>query len=70
MLSLQDLVAQCREDRKIFQRQVELMESGDLQLHSKTAGTDWVNTTPEAIESYKNQIAQLDALIARHSETE
>jgi len=70
MSPLQDLIAQCRKDREILQRQVELMESGNLQLRSRTAETDWVDTTPEIIESYKNEIAQLDALIARHSETE
>ncbi len=46
------------------------MESGTLQFRSRTAETDWVDITPELIESNKNEIAQLDALLARHSEAE
>ena len=70
MSLLQDMVAQCRKDREFLQSQVELMESGKLQLRSRTAGTDWVDKTPEIIESHKNEITQLDALVARHSEAE
>ncbi len=66
---MQELIAQCREDRELLQGQIDLMESGTLQFRSRSTDTDWVDTTPDLIESYKNQITQLDDLIARHSET-
>ena len=62
-------IAHCREDRERLQGQVDLMESGTLQFRSRSTATDWVDTTPDLIESYKNQITQLDDLIARYSET-
>ena len=70
MSPMQELIAQCREDREFLQGQIDLMESGTLRFHSKNAELEWVDATLDLIESYKNQITQLDALIARHPEAE
>ena len=70
MSLMQELIAQCGEDRDFLQGQIDLMESGTLRFHSKNAELEWVDATLDLIESYKNQITQLDALIARHPEAE
>ena len=67
MAFIDKMVARWKEDRQRMQEQVELMESGKAKL-STLSPTGWVDTTADDVEHYKQKIAELDALIARHPE--
>ena len=71
MALLDDIIAVCKQDRERKQDIVEKLESGDLIMKSRSGlESSWVDVESENIERYKRQIAELDVLIARNSETE
>ena len=69
MALLDDLVSACKRDRTIYQDILGKLESGELTMKSQSGiESSFIDTTLEDIERYKRQIAELDALIARHTE--
>ena len=68
MAFIDNLVAWCKEERQHMQQQLEWRESGKAQFRTMSSGTGWVDTTADDVEHYKQKIAELDALIARHPE--
>ena len=68
MAFLDDLIAWWKEHRTQLRRQIEMMESGNLQTRERRAGSDWVDTTEADLARAKRQFAEIDELLARYSE--
>jgi len=61
------VVAQWKEDRQWLREQLEWWMSGKFETR-EMSDTGWVDTTADDVEGDKRKIAELDTLIARHSE--
>jgi hypothetical protein len=71
MMALIDkLVAWCRDERRKAQELLEWMEAGKARFGTRSADGKWIDTTADDIERYRQKIAEMDALIARHPEVE
>lgn len=67
MALIDDLIAACKDDRAKYRDLVEQMEGGKFRAHEFRDGK-MHDTTIEDTRRYKQKIAELDALIARHPE--
>jgi len=70
MALIDNLIAWCKEERQQMQKQLEWLEAGKAQFRTMTPGIGWVDTTADDIKHYKQKIAELDVLIARHPDVE
>ena len=68
MTLLDNLTAWGKEQQAQLQRQIEMLESGELKTGEKRPGSGWVDTTDADLERAKRQLAEIDALLARYSE--
>ena len=68
MTLLDNLIAWCKEQQAQFQRQIEMLESGELQTHERRPGSGLVDTTEADLARAKRQLAEIDELLARYSE--
>ena len=68
MTLLDNLTVWCKEQQTQLQRQIEMLESGDLITREKRPGSGWLDTSDADLERAKRQLAELDALLARYSE--
>ena len=68
MTLLEDLIAWWKEHRTQLQRQIEMMESGDLQTRERRAGWGWVDTTDADLARAKRQLTEIEAALARYPE--
>ena len=68
MTLLDNLTVWCKEQQTQLQRQIEMLESGDLITREKRPGSVWLDTSDADLERAKRQLAELDALLARYSE--
>ena len=68
MTLLDNLIAWCKEQQAQLQRQIEMLESGELKTGDKHLGSGWVDTTDADLERARGQLAEIDALLARYPE--
>ncbi len=68
MTLLNNLIAWSKEQRTQLQRQIEMLESGNLQTRERRPGSGWVDTTEADLGRAKRQLAEIDALLALYSE--
>ena len=68
MTLLDNLITWCKEQQAQLQRQIEMLESGDLKTRERRPGSGWADTTDADLERAKRQLIEIDALLARYSE--
>ena len=68
MTLLDNLITWSKEQRAQLERQIEMMESGELQTRERRPGSGWVDTTDADLARAKRQLAEIDALLAKYSE--
>ncbi len=68
MTLLDNLIAWNKEQQAQLQRQIEMLESGQLKTGEKRPGSGWVDTTEADLARAKRHLAEIDALLARYSE--
>ncbi len=68
MTLIENLIAWCKEQRTQLERQIEMMESGNLQSIEQRPGVGRVDTTEASLARAKRQLAEIDALLARYPE--
>lgn len=64
MLYLERLIERLKEQQKSLQRQIEMMESGQLTTHSNSA-----DTTEESLELARNSLAIIEEVLTRIAES-
>jgi hypothetical protein len=64
-----NFIAWCRRLRDDLKRQLDALESGTL-CQRKRDGGKWVDTTPQAIERTKTQLAEIDGLLIGAEKTQ
>jgi len=68
MALINNLVAWCKDERRKAQELLEWMVSGKARFGTRSPDGEWIDTTAKDIERYRQTIAEMDALIARHPE--
>jgi hypothetical protein len=68
MAFIDRLVALWKYERGRMQVLLEWLKFGESKVEPWSPGAGMIDTTPEKIERYEREIAEMDARIARHPE--
>ena len=68
MMAFKKAVARWKEVRQRMKEILERLRFGESKIEPWSPGAGMIDTTPEKIERYEREIAEMDARIARHPE--
>lgn len=61
-----DWIATCKADLADQRTQLEQFESGTLRLSQRRLDGKWVDISSDRVEAIRQNIAELEAIVARH----